>query len=386
MVGKYISRYFKKSFFRILLENVHYLRGYLPWHLTRFITLLDFRLLSGRSFGPIFVNLELTARCNLKCKTCFLAQGPSELRSSLSEELSTGAIKGVIDEISYFRPFINICGGEPFVRSDLLTIVKYIKGKNLFCDIVTNGTLISEAQIEEILESRLDMLTFSLDGPEEVNDLIRGNGTFRKVITTIRQLIKRRGNKYYPLVCVNFTISSYNYRNLQEMIDICRGLGIDRLNFSHLWFVSPECAEVHRYKMKRLFGINCRYIDGYIADTKSINADILINEIHQIRKNKNIEIAFFPNLSPSEIKRYYDSPSSPIKSRCFYPWFFVSIKSNGDVVPCPDYIMREYILGNISRERFSDIWNGEKAKLFRTTLKQEKIFPACLRCCGLFKR
>jgi radical SAM protein with 4Fe4S-binding SPASM domain len=51
----------------------------------------------------------------------------------------------------------------------------------------------------------------------------------------------------------------------------------------------------------------------------------------------------------------------------------------GEVTPCLDYSF-----GSIKEEKFTAVWNSEKARNFRKVLKKHKAFPACNRCCGIF--
>src|SRR5437867_12636996 len=72
--------------------------------------------LSGRPYG---VTLELTRRCNAKCDYC------DHWREAKRKELDT---QGFIEVVRYFDPIAaTVCGGEPFIRQDVLDITRGIK-------------------------------------------------------------------------------------------------------------------------------------------------------------------------------------------------------------------------------------------------------------------
>jgi MoaA/NifB/PqqE/SkfB family radical SAM enzyme len=134
--------------------------------------------------------------------------------------------------------WLHITGGEPFLRTDLLDIIKVAiaKCKNLFIiDMSTNGLeprLIIEyvSHIAELLERQRIIFSIgvSLDGPQDVHDHVRGvKGAWRNAIETLKNLKlyeKSYGNLY---VHVNYTITRFNagslatlYNELQKIIDI----------------------------------------------------------------------------------------------------------------------------------------------------------------------
>ena len=81
---------------------------------------------------------------------------------------------------------------------------------------------------------------------------------------------------------------------------------------------------------------------------------------------------------------YYTLPASEVGGghRCLSPWIVAYVFPDGEVRPCLNF---SYSFGNIRRERFSRIWNNAQAKLFRDTLKKNRIFPVCARCTELYR-
>ena len=80
--------------------------------------------------------------------------------------------------------------------------------------------------------------------------------------------------------------------------------------------------------------------------------------------------------APDQVEPYYADPDHSFTDRCMNPWKRVEVRPNGAVESC-----LHYSIGDIRSQTFREIWNGEKMKQFRKTLKAGGLFPACQRCC-----
>ena len=130
---------------------------------------------------PFYVNLVINSQCNLKCAYCF---GKYSSRSQSYWKLDD--LKILIDDL-YRRGtrYVLVQGGEPLLHPNIREILAYLEKKNIVSAIVSNGTLPNK--FKEIRElAYLDNICFSLDGNREGNDKVRGQGTFDKVMASIK--------------------------------------------------------------------------------------------------------------------------------------------------------------------------------------------------------
>ena len=94
------------------------------------------------------MDLELTARCNLNCRHCYINLPPGAKRAR-KNELSFQEIKKIVDDaVELGALWCLITGGEPFLREDFTDIYLYIKKKGLLVFLFTNATLINEKHIK----------------------------------------------------------------------------------------------------------------------------------------------------------------------------------------------------------------------------------------------
>jgi MoaA/NifB/PqqE/SkfB family radical SAM enzyme len=268
---------------------------------------------------------------------------------------------------------------EPLLTPSIADYIQEIKKRGHEVNVTTNGYLLPE-KAQELVDSNLDSIQISLDGPAKINDWIRGKkGFFERAIRGIKKVEGK-----VP-IRINYTVSNLNYQYLEEFTEaIDKKVKIDLVKFQFLDFVSEEMSKKQeRYAFKQTVSS----VDKN-TDPQKVDAAILKEQIQRIknRKYKNIgKIAFIPNLSKrEEIEAYFNNEGKPLKnhSACRWPFNQIAINTNGDVF----FHMRcfNYNIGNVNKESISKIFNGEKARFFRGEFRKAGMcFPACTRCCGV---
>ena len=343
----------------------------------------------GRSSYPEAITFFLTRLCNLRCKMCGQWGDNGAARSQepelLKARLSLEEIRGIVNEVSAFKPNITLFGGEPLLHPDILEIIRCIKGKGLHCLMITNGTLLPELAAG-LVEAGLDELNVSVDGPGELHDEIRGlAGAFDKIVrgTGLINAAKERRHQDKPLVNIQCTINRHNYEKLEGIIDVARELKADSLTFHNLIFLNQEAIA----RQKRIDGLlNCSSQDweGFVFEP-GIDPKRLYQKLKAVLSRKYpFSVDYFPNFSEETFLSYYRDDYIPqgYGSRCLSPWACAYIFPEGDLKPC---LNSSYSFGNIKNKSFKEIWNSQKAVEFRRLLKENKIFPACVRCTELYR-
>ncbi|MGB9831714.1 MAG: PqqD family peptide modification chaperone [Fervidicoccus fontis] len=300
------------------------------------------------SKGPEEVWLFVTNRCNLKCITCFKNSGTEH-----DNELSYDEIKTIIDEILRVgRPEIIISGGEPLLRNDLNKILKYIKDSGLRIHIITNGTLLNKKIVEEWASIGVDFVQVSLDGSKpEINDAIRGEGTFSRVMSNVK-LLKERNIRFslYP------TITKLNLYDVLSMSKLfCEVSGKETFGMA---FFAPV-------------GRGAVYKDNLMVSEEEYFE--LLRKL--LSQNKNV----LKKLSGFEAQLDRVPPPLSRKLNCGLASGTIAIDSDGSVYPCQWLMLPEYKAGNIRNSSFREIYfNSEVLRRLRE-LTVEQI-PSCINC------
>ncbi len=349
-----------------------------------------YRFGNGLSGMPESLTLFLTHRCNLRCRMCgqWGEAGVTRKRSaeSMAEELSMDLLKSTVDDLAAFSPSLTLFGGEPLLYKGCLELIRYIKSKRMHCLMITNGSLMHE-HAAEIVASGLDELNVSLDGQAEAHDRIRGMpGLFDKIMSGLDAIksIKASGKKNRPLVNIQCTINAENYHSLENMTEVALRAGADSLTFHNLIFTNKRILSEQR-KFDELLGTSSEDWNGFDFDP-GIDPEALHKKMARIVSGKHsFSVDFYPNFSAGELKNYYRDPlfrPSGYTARCLSPWIAAYVFPNGELRPC---LNCAYSYGNIKEAPVSKIWNSDKAVKYRQALKENRIFPACVRCTELYR-
>ncbi len=117
----------------------------------------------GWARAPNHVSLDLTRRCNLRCRMCFYYGGEAREDHGLDELSSVEIISRVVNRLE--GADYDLTGGEPLVRDDLPEILSAIRDRGARCALTTNGTLMTgEFARRAVGEELLAGVHFSLHG------------------------------------------------------------------------------------------------------------------------------------------------------------------------------------------------------------------------------
>jgi heme b synthase len=137
--------------------------------------------------------------------------------------LSTGEVKGLIDEIAALsKPLFVISGGEPLLREDVFSVASYATEKGLRVAISPNGTLVTPEIVDRMKEAGIKRVSVSIDGPcAGRHDAIRGvSGAFDQAVRGVRYCRQRQ----LPFQ-INTTVMRQNVDELSAIHDLTVRLG-----------------------------------------------------------------------------------------------------------------------------------------------------------------
>jgi AdoMet-dependent heme synthase len=189
--------------------------------------------------------------CNLKCTHCFISCSPTnhnhemltltQVRDRLREATSLGVRE------YYFT------GGEPFMAPDILPMIEesLLQGP---VSVLTNGLLLTPERcgklkrLSDRSEYSLD-IRISIDGyTPEVNDPIRGAGTFEKILAGVRNLAAAGLN---PVVTVTEACGeAASAEGRSKFLDWMRAIGLERprLKILSLFRIGAEERRLRAYE------------------------------------------------------------------------------------------------------------------------------------------
>jgi len=316
---------------------------------------------------PREIDVEITSRCNLRCKYCYYFENPNVEYLDLPTE----------DWITFFDELgsigimeVVLTGGEPFSRPDLKTIIDTIVLNRMRFSILSNGGLITDEIIEYISKTgRCNSIQISLDGScGEIHDLSRGNGSFEGAMRGLRILLANSIK-----VDVRFTITHFNVDDIENFTSfILDDIGLPSFSTnaaSYFGICRNSGQEImlnrnDRSKaMKTLLFLNRKY-EGRILAAAGPLADAL---------------------SFARMQKAYDDGCPPFfeggsltACGCFNSK--LSVRSDGTITPCS--MLPHLELGHINSDKIIDIWQNSKKLSFIRERKKIPLnnFPLCQEC------
>jgi len=276
---------------------------------------------------PIQLDFELNYSCNFSCDMCTWSSENKQNRGKVTwfdfEEYKNIIDKGVASGLKAVRlNYIN----EPLIRRDITHFIRYAKDAGIVeVYMSTNGSLLTKDFSIKLIESGLTKIQVSIDATNsETFDLIRQGGDFNKVVSNTKRFIdiRNKTGSIEPQVRVNFVKTDVNIHQLDDFIKEWEGVA-DLIG------------------IQDLVGIMDKY------------------------KNKDV--------------------SNNRAFKCTQPFFHMTIRYDGTVLPCCSFFGAELPIDKISKDKPSDIkeiWNGDKISYLRKIHANGEYWkhPVCKRC------
>ena len=291
------------------------------------------------------IQFHLTNACNLRCKHCYQGEYNPETISLLDFKNILEKTKVFFDSIGDPVYAINITGGEPMCVPD---IGQYLLEADNYCKrigLLSNGLLLTENVLNELKKAKhFDRVQVSLEGPEDVNDMIRGAGTYKKIKQSILY-IKNSGLR----ATVSCTIAPYNYNRIIELYDdLAKN---EKPNI--LWFD------------------RCIPFKGTDVLTKEQFRQFIVN-LGILCKKSNEEGLFTKPLANRAMQWLAGDTGEP-RYVCGAGLKHFTIMHNGDVMLCRRL---NFSVGNLLKENWSDIL----AKALPIMKEMRKLPDECRKC------
>jgi len=328
-------------------------------------------------------NLEVTQQCDSRCVSCNIWRMPeTSLANNRSEiqqpELSFEEHIQVLSELEGLScKAVQLHGGEPLLNPRLADLVAHCSSVGMFTGIATNGLSMTRDKAKALVESGLGSIKFSLDGPKEMHNRLRGRkDAYEKQIRAI-ELVQELDVDQKVYKSIRSNVSSLNLERIDEVMDIARDLSIRDVQFAFYSVIDDTIVK----ETNEIFG-------EPVASLRSlIPKELLPRDTGLIEKKRSqiIEKAdrygitlgntgFFSlpvDQIPKGIKRK--------RSRCSIFDYSLTVDAFGEVVPC-EYL--RFSLGNTRSKGMKDILNGSRMKDFRRIYSESyHKLRICDYCC-----
>jgi radical SAM protein with 4Fe4S-binding SPASM domain len=303
--------------------------------------------------APKNIVWDITYSCNLKCKHCLTNSGKKG-----KHELSTNEVFRLIDKLVESKILtVSLVGGEPFVRKDIVPILKYLANTPIRTDISTNGLIIPENVFHELKDLPIFQIQVSIDGIGESHDDFRGRkGAFKKACETLIRL-KKEGIS----TSLSTTATSKNINEIESLINLAVELGCD--SYKAIPFIPAGRGEINDKEL-RLTKQDSLTLSKIILAKKKELAD-------KIQIYTESTFTFFMDHEAS--KTCHNGTMT-----CSAGFDVLSIGADGTAYPCP--FLHDFPLGNLMSTPLDEIWHNSSTLNFLRCITKNDMTGACKSC------
>jgi radical SAM protein with 4Fe4S-binding SPASM domain len=307
---------------------------------------------------PIVV-WNITRRCNLKCRHCY---ADSKNRFYPGEVKKEEAFRILEDLAGAKIPVVLFSGGEPLLRTGIFELVAKARDLGLRPVLSTNGTMITSSTARALKKAGLAYAGVSLDGVGERNDFFRGvSGAYSKTLKGIRNA-QDAGIK----TGLRFTITRLNMTEIPAIFDL-----IDKENIVRACFYHLVCTGR---------GTNLLEVSLTPWETRQAMDTIISLSGVLFSEGRKAEILTVDNHADGPYLYLQVKKRDPVRAKMIYSMLKMNAGNrsgigiagmdwNGQITP--DQFWQSRILGNIHRNKFTEIWDNPK----NPTLKRLREYP-----------
>lgn len=278
----------------------------------------------------LFLLIETTSTCNLRCPVCAHSVGYQQV-PSMSDEIFALCLQGIqaMDIPSVCLNQYN----EPLLDTKIFERIRRVVAlDNVFDTFMnTNAVLLDETNGRRLIESGLHRLLIGFDGfSQEVYEKMRYGAQYDTVLKNVLRFLelKKEMNAIFPVVRISLVRSSLNENEIESWFEFWK----DKVDYITIQeFITPV-------------------LDGSKSD--------LISKT---------------SLRTQAAARF---------DGCEQPFERAIVRGNGDVIPCCSPFAVMMPIGNITRDSLKDIWNGTNVTELRAMFKGHRWreHPICSRC------
>ena len=293
-------------------------------------------MITTKTPNPTDASIILTYRCPMRCQMCNIWKYPTNRSEEIQAKDLTSLPK---------LKFINLTGGEPFIREDLDTIVEECYNHTDRIVISTSGWF--EDRVIELAKKFPNIgIRISIEGLSEKNDELRGHdGGFDKGLRTLLSL-KKMGVKDIGFGC---TVSNHNSKDMLSLYQLSLSMGMEFATaaFHNSYYFHKE--------------------DNLISNKEEVCNDF--RQLIEWQLKENNPKSWFRAWFNMGLINYIEGGRRMLPCEAGSANFFID--PWGEVYPCNGMEDKFWKLsmGNIHQHTFNEIWESEQAAIVREKVR-----------------
>lgn len=318
--------------------------------------------------GPLYVQVGVVNACNYRCQFCwdhpsFVAKDapwPDRIAEEYYKEhpeidrnkakMDFDMFTELVDDLHAIgtRKIKFIGRGENFLHPRFVEMVAYAKSRGFNCSITTNGSLISDDKVRDLVAMGLDEIFISVNAgsARSYNEihLHTDPGMFDQIGRTLTLFTeeKNRRNTNWPYMHLSFVIQNNNYFEMPDMVRFAKKVGAQRVAFNRVSvYEGTKFLRLDESQNEEALTRHLPEAERLAAQLGiATNADFFVSRGGQVQRSKEVHTAV----------------------PCYIGWYFSIVLADGTVNPCCECLRA---IGTLKTARFMEIWYGDTYRRFR---------------------
>ena len=316
---------------------------------------------------PVFANIEITTRCNFKCKYCARANVDND-----SMDMDRETFIRILDLLPHAYRVTLVGLGEPLLHPGLTEFIEIASSLKRRVGLVTNASLLDTSISKDMISAGLDSIAFSLDTVnQDAASRVRKGTDIEKLIDNIRKFINI-ANAARPMAKAVFTaLSVETIPYFNDLVETVSALGVDIMMLTDLNFGQNVKDTIWNNADSEMVSLIRNSIKNAFVKKLPVLSVHALEEFGLRSRYRN-----FLLLPPDQLFH-----RSEKKRYCFSPWQTVPVDVQGNITMCD--CQPENRVGNILIDPFDEIWRGDSMSEYRRRMTGGNP-PAACRVCPRF--
>jgi MoaA/NifB/PqqE/SkfB family radical SAM enzyme len=372
---------------------------------------------------PLEAYVEVSARCNLRCRMCAITVDPRYDPHSGNPPLLTSQLFDRLEPLIPTLQRVYLQGlGEPFLNRELTGFAERLAAAGVEVWITTNATLVREPQAEALALAGVTRITVSIDAATAATyERIRVRGNFEHTLRGIRALGAARRRHGRPKLFLSLIAMASNLAELPRVVELCAEVGGDGV-FVESLYGFPGLEEFTRQEV--LHQLEPGRIEELLEAARSRAASLGIELVSRLDELALFSASVGGPAPPAtarqgaaahagpdglegqdareepdarerqDAREVQEAPNAGDEAKpapaagaagaplalpwaCSEPWATINVNASGDVRTC---CFNNQVFGNLARQPFDEIWNGEAYQEMRADHIAGRVPASCSTC------
>ncbi|MBR3601204.1 MAG: radical SAM protein [Lachnospiraceae bacterium] len=326
----------------------------LKYHVDRLLDIKE----KGETY-PVHITIGLTEYCCHKCVFCHseFATSDTTRNATMQREQLISFLKEAYE--CGVKSVTLVGSGEPLLHPEIEEILRDIKNIGLEIGIFTNGSKAKGTLLNTIIDT-CTFVRFSINaGDSKEHEKVHGVvGDFENIVSNVSEMVKKKKEKNlkFPTIGTQMVFYEGNYRSMVKAAKMWGEIGVDYFE------IKPVIAGEGNQVDKTVFPAK---------DKEEVHK--LMDEAKQYETNTyNVYTKYNQYIVTQDTNnRQY--------TKCYGSLLDMNLWADGNIFVCANLEHERYIIGNIYKNTFKEIWNGEQKKKIRQSINL-KACPKGCRC------